>query len=902
MSDLLLQTKLFKPALRSSLITRTHLIDQLNAGLGIGTEGFTARLTLVCAPAGFGKTTLVTAWLDQFASRDAQSSSGLIAWLSLDYNDNDPIRFLAYLTAALQTAVPQLGETAEHYLQSPQPPTAETILTLLINDITRHNQPLILVLDDYHVVAATAVHQAVVFLLEHLPPQLHLLITTRSDPALPLSRLRARDQIVEIRANDLRFAFDEIHLFFNQVMGLTLSHKEMAALEQRTEGWIAGLQLAALSLKGRTDQAERIAAFTGSHRFIIDYLTEEVLSHQPDSVRNFLLSTSILERVCGSLGSALTQTTRGQETLEYLEQSNLFLIPLDDERCWYRYHHLFAEVLRQRLQQEQPARLPELHRRASEWFEASSFIAEAVQHALAASDIIRAASLIERERWTLQGRGEINALHKLLNELPAETVRARPRLCLVYAWIFSLLEQVEAIEPYLQNAEKALASARPPEPPKESNAIRGEIATLRAEIALSQSEIPRAIEWCQEALKLLPVDNPLLRGVATLFLGHAQRRGGQMVEAERVYVEASSLGLQTDNLLLALHALSNLSIVQMALGRLEDAAETSQRILQITTARQRQNWPVTGLAYQGLGKLYYEWNNLDTAANYLRLGIECGQRGGLIGLEFNSRDTLTFTLQAQHDPGGVDEMLQEIAAMTKQHHHPVYAAVAAAQEARLRLIQGRLDLAGYWAETCDLHIDDAVQSYSHEGEYLTLARVVIAQGHAEKVIDLLRRLHLTAESDQRTGSLIEILILCALAWQDTGDLTNAVSAIEQALTLAEPEGYVRTFVDEGEPMAKLLRQVRQRGLFPHYVDKLLATVAAKESKPWGVDLLPEPLSEREMEVLQLVAAGASNKEIADQLFIAVTTVKKHISNMLVKLDTPNRTQAAARARELGLLP
>ncbi|HEX9926198.1 MAG TPA: LuxR C-terminal-related transcriptional regulator, partial [Anaerolineae bacterium] len=730
-------------------------------------------------------------------------------------------------------------------------------------------------------------------------------------------------------AADLRFTPDEATAFFNQVMGLGLSTADIAALEAHTEGWIAGLQLAALSMQGRDDLPNFIAAFTGSHRFILDYLTDEVLERRPRGTKNFLLQTSILDRLCGSLCDAITGRSDGQATLERLEQANLFLIPLDDDRHWYRYHHLFAEVLQARLRQSQPELLPDLHGRASDWYEAHDSVAEAVQHALAAGNVIRAADLIEQERWTLLGRGEINTLYTWLDELPVETVRAHPRLSLAYAWIFSLLERAEAIEPRLQDAEQALAAAAAeiPEQAAETDAIRGEIAILRAETALNRSDIPGAIELCRHTLKLLPQANTLIRGVATFFLGHAQRRDGQMTEAEQAYVEASALGLRADNLLLALHALANLSIVQVALGRLGEAAETSQRILQIVSERRRQTWPVAGLAYQGLGKLHYEWNELDVAAHHLRRGLEFGQRGGLTGLEINSRSTLAFTLQAQHDPGGADEILRQIVALTERHHHPVHAATAAAQEARLRLSQGHLEQAARWAETCRLHPDDAAaRSYSHEVEYLTLARVFIAQGQTEAGLALLHRLQQGAEADRRSGSLIEILTLCALARQAQGDLAGGLAELESALALAEPEGYVRTFVDEGEPMAELLRQARSRGIRPDYVSKLLvafdfrlpildtSTLRLRSEEPtlstgFGLDLtspseiqnLVDPLSPRELELLHLVADGRSNQEIAQELFLAIGTVKKHLNNIFGKLEVSSRTQAVARARELDLL-
>jgi LuxR family maltose regulon positive regulatory protein len=916
-ADVLLQTKFFKPSLRPSLIARPQLIAQLNAALGSGTQGFTARLTLVSAPAGFGKTTLVSSWLAQLADLKRHYSDKSAAWLSLDKDDNDPVRFLTYLIAALQTVAPTIGESAIHSLQAPQAPALETILTLLINDLSQNDQFLILILDDYHLITSPSVHQTLTFLLEHLPPALHLLIISRSDPPLPLARLRASRQVIELRADDLRFTFDEVTLFFNQVMKLKLSNEEVEALEQRTEGWVAGLQLAALSMQGRDDLPNFIADFTGSHRLILDYLTDEVLEQRPGGSKDFLLQTSILDRLCGPLCDAVTGQHGSQTVLERLEQANLFLMPLDDSRHWYRYHHLFAEMLQARLRHNQPELLPALHRRASDWYEAHGAIAEAVKYALSGGDVARAASLIERERWALLGRGEINTLHRWLDQLPGEIVRARPGLCLTYAWIFSLLEQAEAIEPRLQDAERALtaSAAAVPEQAAEADAMRGEIATLRAETALSRSDIPAALEFCQHGLRLLPQAATLMRGVTTYFLGHAQRRGGQMAAAEQTYAEASALGQQVDNLLLALHALANLSIVQMALGRLDEAAASSQRILEIAAERRRQAWPVTGLAYQGLGRLHYEWNDLDAAAYDSRLGIEFGQRGGLIGLEFNSRSTLAFTLQAQNDQVGADEMLRRIATMTEQHHHPVYAAIAAAQEARLRLRQGRLEEAASWAKECGLRLDDADLPYRLEAGYLTLAAVFIAQGQAEAVLDLLHRLQQAAEADQRTGSLIAILELCALAWQAHGDTGAALAELESALILAEPQGYVRAFVDEGAPMRALLSEYRLRliresrpisngdvGHLLAYTNKLLAALPSPDA-PAQPPVSPylDPLSERELEVLSLIATGASNREIADTLVLAVSTVKKHVSNILSKLNATSRTQAVAEARALGLL-
>lgn len=902
----LLTTKLYIPRPRSNLVSRPRLIGRLNAGLD-------RKLTLIAAPAGFGKTTLLSEWIPQ--------SPRCVTWLSLDEGDNDPARFWAYFIAAVQMLNPEIGLSAQAMLRSPQLPDFETVLTTLINELAAFPDQFAHVFDDYHVIENADIDRGLAFMLEHQPPNMHLVINSRADPDLPLSRLRGRGQLVEIRAADLRFTFYEASLFLNRAMGLDLSQESIAALEQRTEGWIAGLQLAALSMQGSADVDGFIKAFTGSNRYIVNYLIEEVLNQRPEGTLDFLLQTSILDRMCGPLCEAVTGQADGGGTLRRLERAHLLTIPLDDEGRWYRYHHLFAEVLQARLRQSQPESMAELHGRASDWYEANDSVNEAVRHALAAGDAVRAGDLIERERWTLLGRGEANTLRNWLDELPGEVVSDRPGLNLAYAWIFSLLEQAESIEPRLQKAETALAvngSEGSDQVAQSADAMRGEIATLRAETALSQSDIPRAIELCRDALKLLPEDNPMMLGVTTYFLGHGERRSGNMTEAERVYDRASSLGLQTDNFLLALHALANLSDVQIFMGRLNDAAETSQRILQVTAERRRQSWPVAGLAYQGLSKLHYEWNDLDRAERDSRLGIEAGQRGGLTGLEISSRSVLAFTVQARGDLGGADQILQQIAAMTDQHHHPVHAARAAAWEARLRLRQGRTEQAVRWAETCGLHGDDAVLPYAREAEYLTLARVLIAQGQSGVVLELLDRLLQVAVSDQRGGSQIQILMLQALARQRHSDLPGALKALERALALAEPEGYMRTFVDEGEMMRLLIDDFRlaiaegkpENLRLSSYVDKLLFAFggASLESVPdstigqeSAISTLVDPLSERELEVLRLIQAGLNNQEIAEQLVIATSTVKTHLNNLYGKIGVHSRTQAVAIARDLGLL-
>ena len=872
--------------------------------------GLEKKLTLIAAPAGFGKTTLLSEWIPQ--------SPRCVTWLSLDEADNDSTRFWAYFITSLQGLRPQLGESVLALLQSLQASPIPSILTALINDVSAFPDAFAIVLDDYHVIELQPIHEALTFLIAHMPDNMHLIITTRIDPPLPLARLRARDKLTEIRANDLRFTADETGLFLTQETGKNLTAEEVAVLEVRTEGWIAGLQIAALSMQGRDDISEFIRVFSGSHRHILGYLADEALNQRPKGTLDFLLQTSILERLCGPLCDAVTGESGGQEILESLEHANLFITALDDDGKWYRYHHLFAEVLQARLRQNYPEMPAELHKRASEWFEAHDSVLEAVQHALAAGELDRAAQLIGQQRWVLLGRGEANTLHRWLDELPVELLREYPGLSLAYAWILSLLEQPETIEDHLLDAEYALSNSTlltSQDTVEDPCTIRGEIATLRAEIALNQLDIPHAIALCHEALELLPEENKMMRGVTTYYLGHAERHRGNMIEAERAYTEASNIGLHTDNLLLALHALANLSSVNIAMGRLKEAAQTSQRILESTEERQRQSWPVAGLAYQGLSKLYYEWNDLDAAERYSRQGIEYGQRGGLIGLEFNSLSVLASTLQAQGNSSGADEMLRKIAVINDQNHHPIYTSHSAAWEARLRLQQGHIEQAILWAESCGLKIKDTEWPYPRAVEYLTLARVLIAQGKFEGVEGILDQLFQAAEENKRTGDLIEILIQQASYWYALNKKDHALQLIERALTLAKSEGFVRSFVDEGEPIRSLLLECQSSintriGVaidneslrLLTYTDKLLAAFSQlAPMEKIKVEPNIEPLSEREFDILRLIATGRSNNEIAEILVIALSTVKSHINNLYGKLGTNRRTEAISIARDLGLL-
>jgi len=886
MADVLLQTKLYRPtrslAQRPFLVPRSHLSHKLQSGLS-------GKMTLVSAPAGFGKTTMVAAWLDELAKKQIG-----IGWLSLDEIDNDLVRFLAYLVAALQTAMPDIGEAAGHLLQSPPPPPAETILTLLINDISQNDQPLILVLDDYHVITIPAIHQALTFLLDHLPSQLHLLLTTRSDPPLPLSRLRARGQVMEIRANDLRFTFDETRLFFSQVMGLTLSNEQLAALEQRTEGWIAGLQLAGLSMQGYDDLSGFIAALTGSNRFILDYLTDEVLEQRPKGTKNFLLQTSILNRLCGPLCDALTGESDGQATLERLEQANLFLIPLDEERHWYRYHHLFAEVLHQRLRQAQLGLMEELHRRAFAWYAKEGLIDDALGHSLAAGELAPALALVEKHAWPSLERGEYFTIRAWLDRLSAAHLHSQPGLTLIYGSVLAMTGKVDEGERLLQDTAALWAV---PDLPLWQ---RGELAHLRAILARLRANMAASKQLAKEALVYLPAERPARRGAALVNLMMVAIVEGDAAVVEDALAQLAELST-AHHKTTQLNVMHGIAWMYTRRGQLARAAQLQRQVLREAEELQANRFVALGFAHTGLGKILYEQNDLSSAIEHLSQGIAYLRNSIEQIVMATSCFALARARLADGDFQGLAVLDEADAWMTEMHLDNLgFMRVMAAQRALIALQLGNLDSARQWMAASDLPPVTEMPFYRYQ-EYLLMARVHLAQRHPQKALPILDAVEVGTTTRQMSGQLILIHCLRALALQACGDAATALDFLTQALTLAEPEGYVRLFVDEGAAMIALLRQARQRGLFPNYIDKLLAAFPATESTPGAADLLPEPLSEREREVLQLVATGASNRDIAGQLFIALSTVKKHMGNILVKLDTPNRVQAIARARELGLL-
>jgi LuxR family transcriptional regulator, maltose regulon positive regulatory protein len=903
-SDSLVSTKLRPSQARLKLVARPRLTAKL--------EREPARkLTLISAPAGFGKTTLLVEWL-----RDRADGGGSVAWLSLDEGDNDPTRFLSYLVAALQAIEEEIGEGVLSALRSPEP-RIEAITAALINELAALPEELPLIFDDYHLIDSEPVHGIISFLLEHLPPNVHLVISSRIDPPLPLSRLRARNQMMELEAAELSFTPEEAVTFLNSVMGLDLSAEDVAALEERTEGWIAGLQLAALSMRGRKDVSGFVKAFSGSHRDVLDYLAEEVLEGQPGRVQEFLLQTSILGHLSGALCDALTGSSDGQEMLEELERENLFVVALDEERRWYRFHHLFADFLRGRLGRERPGRIKELHCRAAAWYERNGWTTEAVEHALAAGDIERAAQLVEYNALALVLRSEGATMDRWLLALPPGLVRARPRLSLARA-IWALISgRLDEVEPLLTDAERTLATADPPhEPPVEEVTsglanVPGTVAQLRAELARHRGDAERAIQFAQRALAYAGEGDRYLRYLSRWNFAVATLMQGRVGEAEEALADLVRDPWATGpNHYFAVRASYALGQAQRGQGRLGAALQTYRRGLELAAEAGRPQLPTAGVAHVGLAEILRERNELDAALEHATEGVVLCRQLGYAQQLVTSLSVLTWIRQARGDQAGALEAIGEAERLVPNPDTIVDIIFpVAVQRARLMLAEGKVDAAACWCAERGLSVEDE-PSYLREREHLVLARVLLTQNKPDQALRLLERLREEAQAAGRSGSVIEILALQSLALREKGEGKQAVSILSQALALAEPEGYVRTFADEGPPMAALLSEVlevRQRDrLDPpvptYYLRKLLAALDRDTSgAATSGSGLPEPLSEREMEVLVLIAAGKSNRQVAKDLFVAMSTVKTHVNNIHRKLDARNRTQAVSRARELGLL-
>jgi LuxR family maltose regulon positive regulatory protein len=781
----------------------------------------------------------------------------------------------------------------------------------LINEIAKVLDPFVLVLDDFHVITDPQAYDAVIFLLDNLPPNMHLVISSRADPPWPLARLRAGREMTELRTNDLRFTSGETASFLNKVMKLDLSPKDLLALEKRTEGWIAGLQIAALSMQGRKDVSGFIKAFSGSHRFILDYLVEEVLDRQPHSIQDFLLQTSILERLTGPLCETVAGRTDGQEMLEYLETANLFVAPLDDERCWYRYHRLFADLLRKRLRRTQPDLLPVLHRRASEWYEKNGLVAEAVSYALQAQDVQRAAQLVGGTGLAMLEHGELRVLERRLQTLVDEETQSEPWLGIARAWILAFTARPDAVEPLVCRVEQMAASREPTSTgrtPSESEwqHLCGHIAAVRACVAILQGDSSQTAQFSQDALEHLPADDAMTRAWAAMVLGLSLHQMGDSEGVDRAFSEAVAISQAIGASHVAVLVLCNVAAVQIERGELRKASDSLRDALQVADAyagRAGRKLPVSAYAHTNLGYLLLEWNDLEAALGHLQEAIRLSKRWGeplrLTGAYLG----LAKLLQAKGDALGALEALQN-ARQTAGQFSPWLTARVDRVEASIRLRQGDTATAFHWA---DSHWDVASHYLTtHEYWYACLfrAQIDLARGRPDRALDLLKQVYQEAQGPAGKDALIGALVLQAIALQAKPD--QALAALERALSLAEPEGYVRTFISEGAPMGELLGQAAARGIALDYVDKLLAALEGEPKSDRrtispGASPMVEPLSERELEVLRLLTTHLSSTEIARQLVISVHTVRSHIKNIYGKLNVHSRADAVRRAKELRLL-
>ena len=902
MTTTLLQTKLHRPTLRPDLIPRARLRERLCAGLWSG-QTFSRKLTLVAAPAGFGKTTLILDfgfWISETVPPESKIENLKSGWLSLDEADNDPVRFLHYLIAALQRDVPDLGRDALALLEAGVTSVLDEALTMVINEIAATPVPLLLVLDDYHVLHASAIERLMTFLLDHQPANLHLVIASRTDPALPLTRLRARGHLLELRARDLRFTEDEAAAFLSETMGLALRPEWIAALEQRTEGWIAGLQLAALSLQGHTDPANFIQAFSGSHRYVIDYLVDEVLRHQPPSVRDFLVQTALLERLCGPLCDAITNSTNSQAMLEHLERANLFLIPLDDQRQWYRYHHLFADSLRAELDVSQQTAL---RRGAAVWFAEHALPVEAVQHARATGDLTFMAEMIERalQQPSAWSGGQLATLVGWLDALPAALLDARPALSLYASRALYLCGRIVESEQLIERAVRSLRGRDD----EDAGALLALADIYQGAIAVIRGMAQQAIEWVHQGLALLPETALHTRARAFDILATACHYTGDARQAEHYFLQASAVAETAKVAYLAINARCEAAQMQMLQGRLTEAGQTCREALQLSAVP----IPPQGLAWMILGEIAREQNDLATAEQHFRQGLALAQQGGLTDDVLAILVSQAQLKQNQGDPDGARQLFGQAMRILRAYQTERLTQQGLVQQARFDLAQECLEAAVQWARVYEQARAAQTVEYRRDFEDLTLARVLLATGKTRNARTVLDPVAARAQADGRIRHLLEAHLLITLAHHREGNDAEAVGVLRQAVTVAAPERWLRLFLDANDfdgALAALLP--RARAAAPDFVDELRAVLGesarASTSPVDDAVLVPttgESISAREVEILHLLAEGLSNREIGQALYIGVGTVKWYLTHLYDKLDVPNRTQAVTRAREFGLI-
>jgi LuxR family maltose regulon positive regulatory protein len=914
MSLPLLTTKLLMPPVHRELVARPRLIERLDAGLRRG-----CRLTLVSAPAGYGKTTLIAAWgartpAQRPTGRDAKGvdrsdlpstiSNPQFTWLSLDEGDNDPVRFTSYLLAALQQVDPAIGQAAQAMLQTPRPPPLETVLTSLINDIAITPSPFVLVLDDYHLIQTPAVHQIITFFLEHQSPQMHLVITTREDPPLLLARLRARGQVTDIRQSDLRFTAAEVTDFLQQVAGQSLSPADVTTIVQRTEGWIAGLQLAALSMQHTTDLRQFVAEFTGCDRYVLDYLVEEVFQRQPPDVQAFLLQTSILDRLTAPLcdavmgiGESARHESRisersfsdSQSILDHLDRANLFIVRLDEMRQWYRYHRLFRDLLRTQRGRSDAAGL---HRRAAAWFESNGFLDEALDHLLAAEDWDAVERVIEPAAAGVINRGQFATLNRWLAMLPETRLRGSSGLAVLKGWAMLSLGQFAAAETWGNLAHDLLGSDAPP-------LRQAFVLCLQTYLAQLRSDIPQVIALAQRALALLAAADPYgLRGAALANLASAQMIQGDIPAATRTLRELARVGQVENHAISAVSALSNLAELEHRQGRARAALALGRQALDLAVDGRGNPLPLAGHAHLALGLIYYDLDDLERAREHLVQGIALGQQLGPTSGALQAAFTLARIQCLQGETEAALAVADAARRSVSALNLPQADALAAAYEADFRLASGDVVAAARWAAASGLAPTD-LPTFVREAEYVTYARLLLAQDRTAETRTLLANCESYARRAGLDGTLITVHVLQAQTELTDGQRAQASARLGEAVRLAAAEGYRRAFLDGGPTVLTLLPGVRS--LAPAFVDSLLGSASEPGRGRPAAQPLIEPLSERELAVLRLVADGLSNAEIAARLFVSVGTVKTHVHNILGKLGADGRPRAIARARELGVI-
>lgn len=877
-SDLLLLTKIHPPRIHGDVLARQRLLQQMQQGLQ-------RKLTLIAAPAGFGKTTLINHWARQHEAR--------LAWFSLDDDDNDPNRFWLYVIAALQSIEPQLGKVAQDSLLQPGAST-EVVLTTLLNDLLNIEEQIVLLLDDYHLISDQSIHESVSFLLEHMPPQLHLIIASRVEPPLPLARLRARREMTELRASDLRFSLDEITTFFSDTIGLNVSPNDVYALENRTEGWIAGLQMAALSMQGRDDISSFIQAFTGSHRHILDYLVEEVLERQPKDIQQFLLRSSVLTLLHGDLCNLLTEQDNGHEVLDYLSRANLFVSRLDDERQWYRYHTLFAEFLRSRLVKHHLDIMPELHRTAAAWYEEHNLIGEAIAQLFLAKKYEDAADLLEKHRKTIfWAQSQWTLMQRWLEALPQQVLEARPILCLSMGWSNLLAGHYDKVTYYAQQTATYLSQT----PHPQHDDIYGECLGLQAEVALIEGDTRKALNMCNQALAHLSENSAILRSILVQMQGYVYRSMGQVQQASTVLSQAVELSQQANNRMGMIFALADLGDTRFLQGRLQEAIQTFQRILDLQAHYQS---PAFGTAYVGMGNALRERNQLAEAVQFLTDGLEIAEQHQIAGILRPGYVTLARVRWAQGDSDAAMQAMKRAVASAMEQSMPRTLIHVTSHQMLLHIKSGNLRPVAEWIDNYDLSATETVV-YQRELQLVVLARYLIADKKPEKAIPLLQRLADSARAMGRFGNLIEDLAILASAYQHCGNQEKALTTLQEALALGATEQFIRSFADEGETMADLIKQLAPHSHHATYIREILEAIDRSAAHASNQDMLFEELSERELEVLRLLAVGLSNREIAEQLIIGNSTVKTHTLNIYRKLDTRNRTEAVTRAQILGII-